>query len=404
MNTNYSIRFYLNINKAKGARKPIYLRITVDRRKVEMVTPYKIEAKEWEDNRQRTRRNVIINQGLNQLESEVHEVALELKKKGRRITADNLRAGIKHTKSDRDYLVRYYQEHLLQMAKAGEVKAITIDIYRYTLQHVMKFLRDAKHIDDIPLWNVDYKFINDLDVWLMSKDAIQPGLKLERNTVSKHHSRLRTVLIRAFKEGLVDRNPYGDFKLKQSPSNRTYLDEAELERLNAHDLAGNQSLIKVRDIFMFSVYTGLRFEDAQLLTLDKIIPGSNGKFKLSIDQGKTERPLVIPLVDQAMEIVQRYVDAPGRKIQRRVLPTISNQKLNTYLKVIADLVGIDKRLTHHVARHTCATTFLLSKEIPLEVVSRWLGHTNIKTTQVYAKVTDNYLEKVASKLNKKSPE
>lgn len=401
MNTNYSVRFYINPSKAKGARKPIYLRITVDRRKVEMVTPYKIELKEWEDTRQRTRRNVVINQGLNQLESDVHAVALELKKKGKRITAENLRAGIKHTKNSLDFLVSFYKDHLLQMGKAGEVKPVTIEIYRYTLQHLMKFLQEVKQINDIPLWNVDYKFIADLDVWLMSKDAIQPGLKLERNTVSKHHSRLRTVLIRAYKQGLLERNPYGDFKLKQVPSNRTYLDDAELERLTTHTLADNQSLIRVRDIFMFSVYTGLRFEDAQLLTMDKIIPGSKGKYKLSIDQGKTEQPLVIPLVDKAMEIITRYADSPGRKIKGRVLPTISNQKLNAYLKVIADLVGIDKRLTHHVARHTCATTFLLSKEVPLEVVSRWLGHTNIKTTQVYAKVTDNYLEKVASKLNGK---
>lgn len=401
MNTNYSIRFYLNQSKGKGTRKPIYLRITVNRRKVEMVTPYKIDPKDWEDNSQRTKRNVIINQGLNQLETDVHEVAMQLKKQGKRITPENLRSGIKHTNNDREMLVNFYQDYLMQMGKAGEVKAVTLNIYRYTLQHLMKFLQDVKHIDDIPLSNVDYKFITDLDVWMMSKDAIQPGLKLERNTVSKHHSRLRTVLIRAFKEGLIERNPYGDFKLKQMPANRTYLDEQELKRLTEHNLANNKSLVKVRDIFLFSVYTGLRFEDAQQLTMDKITPGTNGMYKLSIDQGKTERPLVIPLVKQAMDIVEKYADSPGRKLYRKVLPEISNQKLNSYLKVIADLTGIEKRLTHHVARHTCATTFLLSKEVPLEVVSRWLGHTNIKTTQVYAKVTDNYLERIASKLDEK---
>ena len=149
---------------------------------------------------------------------------------------------------------------------------------------------------------------------------------------------------------------------------------------------------------MFSVYTGLRFEDAQQLTMDNIKRMSNGKYKLTIEQGKTQRPLVIPLMKQAMEIIKKYDNTHERIVSRKVLPRISNQKLNAYLKVIADIVGIDKRLTHHVARHTCATTIMLSNQTPIEVVSKMLGHTNIKTTQIYAKVTDNYMENEINRL------
>jgi site-specific recombinase XerD len=166
-------------------------------------------------------------------------------------------------------------------------------------------------------------------------------------------------------------------------------------------LGGNQSLEKVRDIFLFSVYTGLRFEDAQALTMDRLSKDKAGKTFLTIEQEKTNEPLVLPVLEPAVKIVSKYKSSPERKILNKVLPKISNQKLNVYLKVIADLASIDKKLTHHVARHTCATTVLLSNDVPIEVVSKWLGHTNIKTTQIYAKITNVYLQKVANNLSKK---
>ena len=108
----------------------------------------------------------------------------------------------------------------------------------------------------------------------------------------------------------------------------------------------------------------------------------------------------IPLLKPAIDIINKY-DKEERAITGKVLPKISNQKLNAYLKVIADLTGIKKELTHHVARHTCATTILITNGVPIEVVSKWLGHTNIKTTQVYAKITDQYLSQMAKKVDSK---
>ena len=203
------------------------------------------------------------------------------------------------------------------------------------------------------------------------------------------------------KEGYLNKNPYVDFKLTKTPSTRTFLTDEELGQITKNNLGGNKSLMMVRDIFIFSVYTGLRFEDAQRLTMDSVTKENKGKYSLRIKQEKTEESLAIPLLKPALNIISKYDKSPERTVMNRVLPTFSNQKLNTYLKVIAELTGIKKNLTHHVARHTCATTILLSNEVPIEAVSKWLGHTNIKTTQLYAKITNDYLQNVANKLENK---
>ena len=269
------------------------------------------------------------------------------------------------------------------MRVAGELEEVTVEMYGYTKNHLQKFIQSTKKVDDVPIENIDYRFITDFDSFLLNQKIYKDTEKtLGRNIASKHHSRFRTILIRGIKEGLISRNPYVDFKLKKTPSKRIYLTEEELKKITDHDLGKNESLDRVRDIFIFSVYTGLRFEDAQQLTIDRIVKDKKGKYIMSIRQEKTNEELTIPVLAPAMKIVEKYSNSAERKILKMVLPKITNQKLNTYLKVIANLVGVNKALSHHVARHSCATTVLLSNDVPMEVVSKWLGHTNIKTTQI----------------------
>lgn len=122
-----------------------------------------------------------------------------------------------------------------------------------------------------------------------------------------------------------------------------------------------------------------------------------GNYSFQLYQNKTGEPVNVPLLPPAVAIFKQY-DTDERKITGKVLPRISNQKVNSYLKVIADLVGIEKPLTHHIARHTCATTVLLSNDVPIEIVSKWLGHNDVKTTQIYAKITNQSLLKAGKKI------
>jgi integrase/recombinase XerD len=393
-----SIRFYLNANKAKGDKSPIYLRVTVDRKKAEIATKYSIEAKDWDDTKQRTKKNVQINEDLSGIESDVYSIAKRLEKEKKLLSANAIKDILTHKDCLDAYLLEYYDKYIQRLEKAGEVEKVTITRYNETKKYLTQFL-NARKLNDILIENIDFKFLLDLDLFLLNVKVTDGGQPLERNTINKHHSRVRTILIRAIKEGFIHKNPYSDFQLKNTAPKRTFLSQEELDSIINHDLGGNDSLIRVRDIFVFSVYTGLRFEDAQRLTADKIIIDKNGKTSLEIQQEKTGEPLCIPILKPALKIIDKYTNSPERLLTGKILPKISNQKLNTYLKVIADMAKIRKVLSHHVARHTCATTVLLSNEVPLEVVSKWLGHRNIRTTQIYAKITNNYMQKMAEKID-----
>lgn len=395
-----SVRFYLNEYKAKGGKMPIYLRITVNRLKSEMATIYSAELKEWNETKQRTKKNTAVNEYLSSIESQIYEIAKRLEKEKKPITAHSIKNYL--TQKDRldAYLLEFFENFIKRMERSAEVDEENVKNYQRTKKHLENFFEQKKW-DDILIENVNYKFISDFDEFLLGQKVKNDNDTMQRNTVNKHHSRLRTILIRAMKEGYIYKNPYMDFKLKRVPSNRTFLSEEELQKIIENNLSGNESLKRVRDIFIFSVYTGMRFEDAQLLTIDRIEKDKNNNYSLRIEQEKTKEPLLIPLLKPALDIIKKYENSPERKVFKKILPKISNQRVNSYLKVIADITGIQKNLTHHVARHTCATTILLSNEVPLEAVSKWLGHTNIKTTQIYAKITNNYLQKVAKKVESK---
>lgn len=395
-----SIRYYLNEYKGNGKKLPIYLRITLHRKKAEIATGYSIEPKEWDGALQRTKKNREINEDLSATEQKVYDIAKRLEKEKKPLTALTIKNYLTHKDKIDAYLLESYDRHMTRLEVAGEVEKETVTRYRETKAHLVGFLKEKKQ-DDILIEQIGYKFIADFDLYLLKQKVNHGAKTMERNTVNKHHSRLRTILIRAMREGYIIKNPYMDFKLRNTPSSRTFLTEEELRSIIDAGLNNNESLKRVRDVFVFSVYTGLRFEDAQQLTIDRITKDKKGDYSLLIAQEKTEEPLIIPLFKPAIDIMNKYADTDERKVFNRVLPKISNQKTNEYLKVIADLAGVKKNLTHHVARHTCATTILLSNEVPMEVVSKWLGHTNIKTTQIYAKITNTYLQKMAEKIKEK---
>ncbi|MFY7918741.1 MAG: site-specific integrase, partial [Chryseotalea sp.] len=149
-----------------------------------------------------------------------------------------------------------------------------------------------------------------------------------------------------------------------------------------------ERLKQVRDIFIFCCYTGLAYADVQKLSRDEITTGIDGEKWIWTSRQKTDTATRIPLLPQALEIINRYKDEPSCLNKGRLLPVLSNQKMNGYLKEIADACGITKKMTFHTARHTFATTVTLSNGVPIETVSKMLGHRNLKTTQHYAKILD----------------
>jgi len=229
---------------------------------------------------------------------------------------------------------------------------------------------------------------------------LKKSLNLHKNTINKYHSRLRTILLRALAEGIISKQPYANFKLISEKTNRDFLSQEDLARVTNLDLSHNKSLDKVKDIFVFSCYTGLRFQDAQNLTVHNLTI-YNKKAFLRFAQEKTGRTIDIPILPVAKKILDKYKEEPERKILNKLLPKISNQKVNSYLKVISDLAELNKSLTHHMARHTFATTICLNNGMPMEDVSKLLGHSSIKTTAIYGRITQERLQKSMERVNKK---
>ena len=280
----------------------------------------------------------------------------------------NIYTGIAEAKHS---LMNYFQQYLSQIEKLTKEYAVgTVKNYRVTRNHLQNFLIHKK-LKDCFLNQVDDKFVSDFDFHLMTYINPATDSTMDRNTANWQHNRLKTVLNKVIREGYLKKSPYENFKLKDKPTNRGFLTAEELESLKLHPLGGNASLLKVRDIFLFSVFTGLRFGDVQELKASHIHQDKEGKYWIEKIQEKTNKVLLIPVLKPAVALIDKY-DNEERKIIGFILPRISNQKVNAYLKTIADLTNISKQLTHHVARHPFATTITLSNDVPLEIVSKML--------------------------------
>ncbi len=389
---SFSLRYYLLPPKAGHDKAKIYLRIIVDRLKAELFTGHSVHLNNWDTLREKStaKADTALNEDLTEIKNKIISIKRRLQYEEKPVSARLLKDIYTGATEIKKFLLDYFSEHTRQIEKLPtEYSDGTVSNYRTTLKHLQSFLATRK-LKDIPIQQVDYKFISDRDLHLMNITNVVHKATMDRNTANKQHQRLKAVLFKAMREELLEKNPYQNFKLKNNKTNRDFLTEEELERLKSHSLGGNKSLQKVRDIFLFSVYTGLRFSDAAELEVQHIRRTRDGKAYFDKEQVKTSEMLQVPLLENAIKIIDKY-DNEERKITGRILPKMSHQKVNTYLKVIAELAGISKVLTHHVARHTFATTITLSNDTPLEVVSKLLGHASIRPTQIYAKVQNKYL-------------
>tara|TARA_B100000678_G_scaffold190349_1_gene159147 strand:- start:39 stop:1193 length:1155 start_codon:yes stop_codon:yes gene_type:complete len=257
----------------------------------------------------------------------------------------------------------------------------TIINYKSTLKHIRTFLDQKLRRSDIPLPGISYAFLESFISFLKIEQGCQT------NTANKYMRTLRAVLYEAKRKDLITQNPFEKYSLKYERKTRGYLTETELQTLMDKEIT-IERIAMVRDLFVFSCFTGLAYSDVKSLQNKHIIERNNAKWIIKPRQ-KSNVDSVIPLLPQAERILDRHTpySTPGGAL----LPTPTNQKVNAYLKEIGDICGFTKDLTFHMARHTFATTVTLANNVPIESISKMLGHTTIKTTQIYAKVVENKL-------------
>lgn len=273
-------------------------------------------------------------------------------------------------------IINYHNDHMKSTLRLGTQKN-----YYTTHRYLFLFLKEKHRTTNMYLSELNYKFIIDFERFLRHQKS------MGNNTVMKHIERLRKMVSLAYRMEWLDRDPFIKFKAKYEKKERTFLTKEELQRIEDKSFTIPR-LQLIKDLFVFSCYTGLSYGDVMNLTLGNLCMGMDGKQWIHSKREKTSVPVKIPLLSKASNIIKKYEVHPNSTDKQTLFPTISNQKLNSYLKEIADVCRIKKNLTFHIARHTFATTVTLSNGVPIETVSKLLGHSKITTTQIYAKVIE----------------
>jgi site-specific recombinase XerD len=276
----------------------------------------------------------------------------------------------------------------------------TMKNYYTTQKYIAKFLKDKYHRNDISLAELNYKFILDFETFLSKHQPKDHQKPLHNNGIMKHIERLCKMVNMAVTMDWLTKDPFAKYKQHFDKVERFYLTKEELSAIEKKKFT-IERLQVVKDLFLFSCYTGLAYIDTMNLTAGNIVKGIDGNDWLITSRQKTDTDVRIPLLPQAEELIKKYQDHPKAVNHGTLFPVISNQKTNAYLKEIADLCNINKAITFHIARHTFATTVTLSNGVPIESVSKMLGHTTIRSTQVYAKVVEQKLSEDMQNLKKR---
>tara|TARA_E500000318_G_scaffold109807_1_gene123656 strand:+ start:275 stop:1531 length:1257 start_codon:yes stop_codon:yes gene_type:complete len=392
----FSIHFWLNIAKRNGDSAPIYARVTVDGKRAEISLQRQTSVTLWDTKAKkttsRTPEGKALNTYLDQVYAKLLQCHKQLSAEFELVTAKSIKARfVGHDERHKTLLelVAYHNQNMKGVLKPGTLKN-----YYTTENYIRRFLVKKKKTNDIYLKHLKYSFIIDFEQYLRKGPSLQNSNPLNNNGVMKHLERLRKLMNFAMDLEWLEKNPFTRYKLKFKRYKKEFLSQEELRLFQEADIKDKGYGI-VRDIFVFSCYTGLSYTDVRLLDESNIVIGIDGDRWIFTQREKNEQPVKIPLLEGAKQILEKYEDHP-RLNQGRLLPVYSNQKTNAYLKEITASLGISKNLSFHSARHTFATTVTLSNGVPIETVSKMLGHTKISTTQVYARVLE---EKISADMN-----
>jgi site-specific recombinase XerD len=388
----FGLLFYLK--KPRGyisGERPIYMRITVDGTVAELSIQRVCDPADWNGKIYRAmgKREQVraLNAYLDTLQAKVYEAKLQLIQSGNPLTSENVKnlvLGREIAAAERPRMIlEIFDYHNQQMATlvGKEFAAGTLERYQTSLKHTRAFLEWKFKVTDLDIRQLDFEFIADYEFWLKSVR------RCDHNTTMKYLSNFRKIVNRCIQNGWLLRDPFTGFKMTKREVERQALTQEQLDTISGKIFV-SERLNQVRDIFLFSCYTGLAYADIKKLCRSEIITGIDGEKWIYIRRQKTDSSSHIPLLPAAMDLILGYTDHSQALIKNRVFPVPSNQKMNAYLKEIADVSGIPQNLTFHIARHTFATTITLSNGVPIETVSKMLGHRSLKTTQHYAKILD----------------
>lgn len=388
MKTKVSILFYAK--KAKAAANglvPIYTRITINGKRIELSTNRFVEISKWSTEAGKMKGSSeearSINNHLDLLKSQIRDAEMELIHKKIVVTTETIKSKLFGVDERARMLVPIFEDHNNKIKElvGKEYAPGTLERYKTSLSHTIEFLQWKYKVSDIEINKIDHAFITDYEFWLRSVR------NCANNTAVKYIKNFNKIIKLCLANDWLDKNPFANYKSKVKEVERVYLSEEEIQSIIEKDFK-TERLSLVRDIFLFSCFTGLAYIDVKNLTKSHISIGIDGEKWIFTHRQKTESASKIPILPVTQIIIDKYENHPQCINEDKLLPILSNQKMNAYLKEIAGVCEIEKELTFHIARHTFATTVTLTNGVPIESVSKMLGHKNLRTTQHYAKVLD----------------
>ena len=394
--SSFNVLFFLKKTKLlKNGEASVCMRITVNGTRVENNIRKSIDPSLWnqakESARGKSRKSCDLNAYIENARIKLHQIFCELEEQNQPITARLLQEIFfgqdKEPEAVRT-LIGTMQEHNDQCrALIGKDYAlITVRRYESCKRYLAELIRQKYGKDDLPLAEVNGELVRAFEFYL------KPEKECQQNTVIRYMKCLKKITNLALANEWIAKDPFIGIKFHEKEVIREFLTMDELLSIY-HKEFPLERITVVRDVFIFAAFTGLAFIDVQQLSLEHIVKDNNGNLWIRKPRQKTKNMCNIPLLDIPLEILRKYADYPASKKKGALLPVPCNQKMNSYLKEIADLCQIKKNLTTHTARHSYATSVCLANGVSIENVAKMLGHSNIKMTQHYARVLDSSILK-----------
>lgn len=394
----FGLHFIVRSNRMDAnSYVPIYAKVILNNQILKLSINQKVKKENWIIKEERAKNKTDffeeINSTIEAYKSKIYLAYSKLIATNAELTIENLKNEIlgKNNLPRQHTLIETFTEHNKYFESMIGVKYSygSYKNYKTTLKYLVEFVPQFKKKKDIALSEVDYKFCEAFFKFLTTTKTCNI------NGANKQMQRVKKVLNEAIRKGLINNNPMASYKLEFEPVNKIALTIDEIKKLEAINF-NRKTLEIVRDIFILQCYTGLAYADVKLLTSNNIFKDSKNGLWIKMSRQKTKISFAIPLLQQAINVLTKYKMIDADELQK--LPVLSNQKMNDSLKIIQEIANINKSLTTHLARHSFATTITLSNGIPIETVSKMLGHTKLSTTQVYAKVNEQKIESDMSKL------
>lgn len=380
----------------KDGTVPIYARITLNGQRAEYSLQKSINENQWDNKKGRakgfSKNDKEINSYLEFVKSNLYLKKRELEEAGRDFSALELKNFYLGVDRESKTLLEIFKDHNEKCKDLMNIDFApgTVERYNTCYKHIEDFIKTKFKKDDLYLKEITPMFVSDFEFYL----------KVVRNccnnTAIKYIKNFKKIIRIALANGWMKSDPFSNIKYHLDDVDMDFLDEKELNLLLKKDFK-IERLQQVKDVYMFCCFTGLAFIDVKSLNYSDF-EEKDGQIWIKKRRQKTKNWCHIPLLVPAVELLKKYKNHPVCQKRGCVLPVPSNQKMNGYLKEIADLSGINKNLSTHTARHTFATTVTLANQVSIEVVSKMLGHSSINMTKKYARVVDDLINRDMQKI------